>query len=307
MRKIRNRIFYAIRPFMPRKIQINLRRYIATKKYKKYQHIWPIDPKAAIKPMGWQGWPDEKKFALVLSHDVDTQKGHDSVMKLLEIEEKLGFKSSFNFVPERYNLSNELIRHVRERGFQVCVHGLKHDGKLFRNRQIFNERAKKINYYLKEWQAVGFTSPSMHHNLEWMHILDILHSTSTFDTDPFEPQPDSIRTIYPFLISNSRRKYGGYIELPYTIPQDHLLFIILKQNNIRIWEKKLDWIAEKNGMALLNTHSDYMRFDDGKLALEEYPVEYYIKFLRYVKENYASEYWQALPRDVMRFWNKNMK
>ena len=33
-------------------------------------------------------------------------------------------------------------------GFEVGVHGLNHDGKLFQSRQIFEKRSHKINYYL---------------------------------------------------------------------------------------------------------------------------------------------------------------
>ena len=304
---MRNKIFYALKPLIPRRLQITLRRRLVAYKQKRYRHIWPIDPKAATPPKGWKGWPDGRKFAFVLSHDVDTQKGHDTVPRLMDIEDKLGFKSAFNFVPERYKVSPEMIRQVKDRGFQVCVHGLYHDGKLFSSRKIFNERAQKINGYLKEWGAVGFTAPSMHHNLEWMHILNILHSTATFDTDPFEPQPDSIRTIFPFHVPNSRQVNGGYLELPYTLPQDHLVFVIMQQPGIDIWRRKLDWIAQKGGMALLNTHSDYMHFDGSRPALEEYPVEQYVTFLEYVQSAYADQYWPALPRDVVTFWLQAMK
>lgn len=304
---LRNRIFYAIKPLVPRRLQLFIRRQIVRQKEKRYRHIWPIDPKSATPPKNWKGWPENKKFALVLSHDVDFQKGHDGVVKLMDIEDKLGFKSSFNFVPERYKVSKDLIETVKNRGFQVCVHGLKHDGKLFSCRKEFNRRAKKINRYLKDWGAIGFTSPSMHHNLEWMHILNILHSTSTFDTDPFEPQPDSIRTIYPFLVRNSRQINGGFLELPYTLPQDHLLYVIMRQKNIDIWKKKISWIAEKGGMALLNTHSDYMCFDNSKLAQEEYPVQIYIDFLQHLKNDYEGQYWHCLPRDVFTHYIKTMK
>jgi peptidoglycan/xylan/chitin deacetylase (PgdA/CDA1 family) len=304
---IRNKLYYALKPFIPRRLQIIIRRQIVSHKLKIYQDIWPIDPNSSTPPKNWQGWPDKKKFALVLSHDVDTQKGCDSVISLMEIEEKLGFKSSYNFVPERYKISHELIQKVKDRGFQVCIHGLKHDGKLFNSRKIFNERARLINHYLKEWKSIGFTSPSMHHNLEWMHILNILHSTSTFDTDPFEPQPDSIRTIFPFRVANSRQINGGYIELPYTLPQDHLLFVIMQNKNINIWKKKVDWIAENGGMALLNTHSDYMNLDGSKLSLEEYPGQYYINFLEFIKSKYQDQYWLALPRDIVSFWIQHIK
>ena len=100
----------------------------------------------------------------------------------------------------------------------------------------------------------------MHHNLEWIHDLDIEYA-STFDTDPFEPQSDGVGTIFPFWVSgNSNQK--GYVELPYTLPQDFTLFILMKEKNIDIWKQKLDWIAENGGMALVNTHPDYMNFDE---------------------------------------------
>ncbi len=193
-----NRIFYTLKPAIPRRLQIFLRRQIALYKLKKYVHIWPIDPSAGKPPEGWKGWPDGKKFALVLSHDVDTQKGHDNALKLAEIEEKLGFRSSFNFVPNRYKNSNGLHNVLRKRGFEIGVHGLKHDGRLFFSKHIFKERAVKINHYLEKWNAIGFTSPSMHHNLDWMHVLNIKYSISTFDTDPIKPQHDGISTIFPF-------------------------------------------------------------------------------------------------------------
>ena len=296
-----NRIFYTLKPLIPRRLQIFFRRQTAVYKRKKHAHIWPVDPSAGEPPEGWTGWPDGKKFALVLIHDVDTQKGHDNVLRLVEMEEQLGFRSSFNFVPEKYKNSDSLRSTLRRRGFEIGVHGLKHDGKLFFSQQIFNERAVQINHYLKEWHAVGFTSPSMHHNLDWLHALDISYSTSTFDTDPFEPQPDGAGTIFPYWIQNSNRP-EGYLELPYTLPQDHLLYIVLKEKNIDIWKKKLDWIADKGGLALLNTHSDYMNFSRENLGNEEYPLKYYSGFLEYINENYDGQYWHVLPKEMARFW-----
>lgn len=304
---IQNRLFYAIKPLIPRELQLYLRRQLAARKLKKNQHIWPIDPKSSIPPKFWKGWPGDCQFALVLAHDVDTQKGHDSVHKLMKIEEDLGFRSTYNFVPKRYNLSMDLINEVQDRGFQVCVHGLYHDGKLFSSHNVFNERARKINDYLKQWNAVGFTSPAMHHKLEWMHVLNILHCTSTFDTDPFEPQPDAARTIFPYYISDSRNINGGFLELPYTLPQDHLMYVILQQRNIDIWKRKLKWIAQQGGMALLNTHTDYMNFENMRMGLEEYPIDHYIHFLEHVKSEYKDQYWHVLPKDIVPFWIQQMK
>ena len=68
----------------------------------------------------------------------------------------------------------------------------------------------------------------------------------------------------------------------------------------------MDWIAEKGGMALINTHPDYMNFNTDKLALDEYPVQYYEEFLQYIKSRYKGEYWNVLPRKIARFWSINI-
>jgi len=59
-------------------------------------------------------------------------------------------------------------------------------------------------------------------------------------------------------------------------------------------------------MALLNTHPDYMSFADNRPKKDEYPIEYYKEFLKYVKSAYESEYWHALPREVARFQAKSL-
>jgi hypothetical protein len=46
----------------------------------------------------------------------------------------------------------------------------------------------------------------MYHDLELLHHLDIEYDASTFDTDPFEPQPDGMGTIFPFWVPNQDRK-----------------------------------------------------------------------------------------------------
>ncbi len=267
--------------------------------------IWPIDYSAGTPPGYWAGWPDNKQFALVLTHDVETGKGQDKCRRLMELEQTLGFKSSFNFVPKRYQVSSELRQYLVSNGFEIGVHGLYHDGKYYQSRKIFKERAYHINSYLKEWKAEGFRSPSMHYNLDWIHDLNIQYDASTFDTDPFEPYARGMKTIFPFWRSRNSTS-EGYIELPYTLPQDFTLFVIMKEKNIDIWKKKLDWIVENRGMALLIAHPDYMNFEGKNLDIEEYPVRYYIDLINYIKQRYKGMYWHVLPREIAEFWKKNM-
>ena len=300
-----NPLFYFFKPLIPRSIQIVFRKQIGLWKLRKYSHIWPIDPNAGGPPDDWSGWPDQKRFALVLTHDVDTAEGHKKCRELMDLEKSLGVRSSFNFVPERYSVSSKLRQYLTENGFEVAVHGLNHDGKLFWSKKIFSERAIRINHYLEAWNAVGFNSPAMHCNLDWMHDLTIEYDQSTFDTDPFEPQPDGVGTIFPFLVQGNPTQ-KGYVELPYTLPQDFTLFVVMKEKNIKVWKEKLDWIAEKGGMVLLNTHPDYMHFKGKGLRVDEYPAKYYVEFLEYIKSKYKDQYWHVLPRDMAKFWSKNL-
>jgi peptidoglycan/xylan/chitin deacetylase (PgdA/CDA1 family) len=299
-RRLVRKVFYDIKPAIPRKLQIILRRLIVQKAKTIYRDIWPIHERAGIQPNGWKGWQNNKKFALVLTHDVDTWKGEDNCLELMKIDREAGFKSAFYFVPGRAKKSAMIIPELKKNGFEVGVHGLFHDGKLFMSRKKFLERAKLINKFLLKWGAVGFRAECMHHDLDWIHDLNILYDASTFDVDPFEPQPDGVETIFPFLVKH-RLAEKRYVELPYTLPQDFTLFVIMRQKNIDIWEKKLDWIASKGGMALVITHPDYINFGRNRLAAEEYPVDIYSKFLAHIKQKYSGLYWNALPSEIARY------
>ncbi len=93
--------YYHIKSRIPRRLQIAFRRLIVRRQRVKYQDIWPIDEKAGNSPEGWPGWPEGKKFAFILTHDVEGDKGVERCHQLADIDRDLGFRSSFNFVPER--------------------------------------------------------------------------------------------------------------------------------------------------------------------------------------------------------------
>jgi hypothetical protein len=293
--------YYSIKPFIPRRVQVAVRRQWVRSRRQRFADSWPIKSDAGKRPFEGFQWPEGKRFALVLTHDVETERGQTRCLSLLELEKDLGFRSSFNFVPERYQVSSSIREAIAGAQFEVGVHGLKHDGKLYRSREIFSQRAVRINRYLRDWRAVGFRSPSMHHNLDWIHDLEIEYDSSTFDTDPFEPQSDGVGTVFPFWVPDPTNQ-SGYVELPCTLPQDFTLFALLKQRTNDIWKEKLDWIAHVGGLALFNTHPDYMCFGGQRSKYFEYPVRLYEAMLNYVKDKYERRYWHALPKELSRFW-----
>jgi len=230
-------------------------------------------------------WPGGNRFAFVLTHDVEARPGHDFVRQVMTLEEKYGFRSSFNFVPEGYKIDRDLLDEMRARGFEVGVHGLKHDGRLFSSRELFEERAHKINAYAREWQAVGYRSPMTHRNPEWMQSLDIDYDLSFFDTDPYEPMAGGSMSIWPYLI-------GRFVELPYTLMQDHRYLEVLEQRTPDLWLEKVSFIEQNYGMALLNSHPDYLLKPGG--------MEVYEGLLAAMAKRQAC--WHALPRDVAQWW-----
>ncbi len=300
------KVFYILKPVIPRSFQLYVRRKIIRYKLPKIANVWPILIGSEKKPENWQGWPDGKTFALIITHDVESKRGYDRVLRLMEIEKELGFVSAFYFIPERdYTVEKYVLDNLRKNGFEYGIHGLYHDGKLFTSEKEFLIRANRINMYLKDWGAVGFRAPSMHHNLDWIGALNINYDLSTFDTDPFEPQSDGVKTIFPFWVENKRHENGGYIELPYTLPQDCTLFVLMEEESPKIWIDKLDWIAENKGMALINVHPDYVNFNCKKRS-EEYPLDIYLKFLYYIKTNYSEKYWNVIPKEMSTLFKPNL-
>jgi peptidoglycan/xylan/chitin deacetylase (PgdA/CDA1 family) len=293
------RAYYFLKPAIPRTIRVRIRRLIANRLRSQSSDFWPILSSAAQHPEGWPGWPNGKRFAFVVTHDVEGAVGLARCRKLADLDKALGIHAAFNLVPEgEYRVPDCFRADLERDGFEVGVHDLHHDGSLYRSPKHFQEQTDRINQYLKAWGAVGFRAGFMFHNLEWLHDLNVRYDASTFDTDPFEPQPDGVGTIFPFWVQGNSSK--GYVELPYTLPQDSTLFVLFKERTIDLWIKKLDWVASHGGMALVNVHPDYMSFD-GKPNSSEYQVDLYERLLKYVITRYADTCWYALPREVAAF------
>ncbi len=292
-----NSLYYHLKPYLPWRLRMAMRRMVARSRRKSHRSVWPINEAAGPKPEGWPGWPKNRNFALVLTHDVEGVRGLANCRPLMELEKELGFRSSFNFIPEGdYAVPRELREELAAEGFEVGIHDLRHDGKLYWSREEFSDNAKQINRYLTQWGAAGFRSGFMHHNLNWLLDLDIQYDMSTFDTDPFEPQPDGVNTVFPFWVGGPNG--NGYVELPYTLPQDFTLFAVLRERGPGIWKTKLDWLAAHGGMALLNVHPDYVDFGEQSRNGSTYPVDWYREFLEYIAGKYHGLIWNALPREV---------
>jgi hypothetical protein len=154
MSMLRNQVYYRLKPFIPRAVRTAVRRRLASRLRGSIADIWPIMPGSEQPPENWSGWPNGKKFAVVLTHDVESPAGVEKCRQLMQLEMTFGFRSSFNFVPEgNYNVPSELREKLASHGFEVGIHDLRHDGRLFASRREFSRKAMRINGYLRDWNA----------------------------------------------------------------------------------------------------------------------------------------------------------
>jgi hypothetical protein len=299
-RNILPKLYYPIKPFISRKIQLRLRRFLVAISLKKHKNVWPINQNASKKPDWFKGWPDGKRFALIITHDVEKSGGLEKLDDLLSIDEKYSIRSCVGLVPELYPHPMELFDRLHKRDKEVYVHDLNHDGKLFSNYATFHKRAVQINKYIRDWKVKGFRAGAMHHNLNWIGELNIDYDMSTFDTDPFEPMPDGVGSIFPF-VTTSPLTSKCYVEIPYTLPQDIMMLILHPKRSINLWIEKLDWIVEHNGMVSLNVHPDYIAFTEKTSLIDTYPAAKYDDFLSHICKRFGTTFWNPHPSEMSRF------
>jgi peptidoglycan/xylan/chitin deacetylase (PgdA/CDA1 family) len=296
--------FYRVKPLLPRRLQLGIRRAYAARQARRHFPRWPFEPAlvehrdaellrevrdAGGAPLPMVNyWPEGRRACVVLTHDVEGPQGLANLPRVLELEHRYGFVSSWNFVAEWYPIPDGLFDEIRARGGEVGLHGIRHDGKMFASRENFEAALPLIRDYARAWGAAGFRSPSTRRNADWMHELPVEYDSSFPDSDPFEPQPGGCCSIMPFC-------FGDVVELPMTMLQDHTMFRILREPGIDRWMRKADWIIRHHGVVTLNVHPDYV--------VEQFYLDLYEAFLAYLARR-RDEFWQPLPRDAARWWRQ---
>jgi hypothetical protein len=300
-RRMAMRGYYRLRGFMPKPIQIWLRRRYAPLHARAAFPRWPIETAlhdfldllhgmlesiAGESVPSIASWPDACTWALVLTHDVETFRGVAAIDPVIALERSLGLRSSWNFVPRRYEVGMDRIMSLTSSGFEVGVHGLYHDGRDLEP-ALMRERLPGMRAAAERWKARGFRSPATHRSWDYMPKLGFDYDSSYPDTDPFEPQSGGCCTWLPFFNE-------GMVELPMTMPQDHTLFVILRRQDEEAWVQKAEFLRSRGGMALLDTHPDYLT--------DPLIFDSYRRFLERFAEDPGA--WKALPREASAWWRR---
>lgn len=299
--------YYFIRPGLP----IGLRSRIQQLHLRGWQHLsfprWPVDCSVdelftsmmllALRASGAQEipfvwfWPEGRASCAVITHDVESTKGRDFCPALMDIDDSRGIKASFQVVPEgRYEVSSQFLESVRDRGFEVAVHDLNHDGHLYRNRAEFLRRATKINSYVRKYQAQGFRAGVLYRKQLWYDALKCSYDMSVPNVAHLDPQRGGCCTVMPYFV-------GDILEIPVTTVQDYTLFYILNDYSTRLWQQQSEEIMRRYGLMSFIVHPDYI--------LNAHARQVYESLLDYLAAIRQSKgVWIATPGEVNQWWRQ---
>jgi hypothetical protein len=293
--------YYLVRPLLPRRVQLGMRRRFARIQARARFPRWPIESslhdlyemlfdwiaEALGAPLPCiDVWPEGKRWTFVLTHDVEHLDGYGSMGTLQELERDRGYRSAWYLVPERdYRVADATVERLRADGFEIGVHGLHHDGRDL-DARVLPKRLQSIRGWADRWRATGFRAPALHRDWEAMPTLGFDYDSSSFDTDPYEPQSGGCCSWLPFF-------NDGLVELPLTVTMDHTVFEILCAD-AGVWREKVDYLRGRGGMAMILTHPDYMH--------AESRLDAYSGLLdRYAEDETV---WRALPGEVSEWWRE---
>jgi hypothetical protein len=302
--------YYVVRPSLSVGVRKHFQRFHLRERRKVEFPSWPIDKTVdnlcaelmslSVQANGNQRipfvwfWPNEYQGCVLMTHDVEHERGRAFCDGLMDLDDRYAIRSSFQVIPEeRYAVTDAFLEGIRARGFELNVHDLNHDGELFDSRELFLERANKINDYAREWGAEGFRSGGMYRNAEWTEAFQFDYDMSFPNAAHLEPKRGGCCTVMPYFV-------GRLVELPLTATQDYSLFHILGKYSIDLWKDELDSIGSSHGLASFIVHPDYV--------IEARARGVYENLLRHLSELCSRKnLWQPFPRDVARWWRERSR
>ena len=299
--------YYRLRPYLP----LPIRKHIQKARLSDWTKIafprWPVDrtverilERLLVLSMKAQAvhqvpfvwfWPDGATSCAIMTHDVEELAGRNFCSRLMDLDDSMGIKASFQIVPEkRYPVPDGFLDEIRDRGFEINIQDLNHDGHLFSTQEQFLRRVERINEYARKYRALGFRAGALYRNQAWYGALDFSYDMSVPSVAHLDPQRGGCCSLMPFFI-------GRILELPLTTIQDYSLFHILNDYSIELWKQQLTSITEQHGLASFIVHPDYII---SKRARATYQA--LLELLARLRKD--RKIWIPLPHEVDRWWRQ---
>jgi peptidoglycan/xylan/chitin deacetylase (PgdA/CDA1 family) len=296
-------LYYRCKPLLPRAVQLSVRRrwmaFKGTPDFPRWPHDDSVERLARFYAacvlrvlrrsevsFRWF-WPNGYHAAAILTHDIEGVSGMRNALRVAEIEERHGLRSSFNVVGDWYPIDWGVLRELSARGHEIGSHALHHDRSLFSSRGEFERQLPLLRSSVAQLGASGFRSPATHRVPEWFAELPVDYDLTMPLSDPYEAQPGGTCSAWPFFI-------GPVLEMPYTLPQDHTLFTLMGRRDCSEWVEQMLRVKRCFGLIHCLSHPDL-----GYLAEQHNEISYR-EFLEALRSQ--DDVWHALPRDVSSWW-----
>lgn len=240
--------------------------------------------------------PNNMKYGLILTHDIEAENNWEWVRKIAELEVSLGFRSSWNVVPHYYKIDYNVLDWLVENNFEIGLHGYNHDNKLaYLPIDLIRKRMKDSISFIERYNIKGFRSPAWLRTNNLFKVLEefFVYDMSVLDVDQICPAGSGGScSLFPYYITKR------LLEIPTTIPYEApMYFSVFAKELNNFWLEKIEWIKIINGMIVINTHPDPY-YGGNYVMLKEYS---------YFLENFKNdnECYKLLPRELANAYIKN--
>jgi len=201
--------------------------------------------------------------SLLITHDVETEKGLRRALSLKAVEDELNVQSMWFLPSDEYPIARHIGRDLAE-GSTIGSHDVKHDGRLIHIRR-HNELVERLSESRLKLEAVFekevkcFRSPLLQFSRRIVGALGEAGYRFDFSVPCWEPVHPS--TMSGFGVECVQAfEIDGLVEIPLTLFQDHQVLNLLGMNMddaIKLWVEQANLIRSFDGDIVLLIHPDY--------------------------------------------------
>lgn len=201
--------------------------------------------------------------SLLVTHDIETERGLRRASALKDIEDDLGVRSTWFVVSHEYPIDRSIAARLADNSV-IGSHDIRHDGRLVQIRKR-SELARRLGESRKRLEEVFeqevrcFRAPLLQFSSEILSALKEAGYRTDFSLPCWEP-------IYPPTMSGfgiecaQTFEMEGIVETPLTMFQDHQVLNLMGMDvdeAIKLWLEQARLIRSFDGDIVLLIHPDY--------------------------------------------------
>lgn len=251
-------------------------------------------------------WPEGKRYAITLSHDVDTDyafRAREAMTALRRIEEDAGLRSAWMIVTRYAALGRAALSDLVQSGHEIGCHSTRHDHRLaFLPTARMMDRIIEAAARLSPYGAIGFRSPNylrtatLYETLSGRFDYDMSMHDMIGDASNLTAANEGCCTCLPFFVAGT-----DVLEIPTTVPEDWEFELrgVCPLDALTAQVRTIERIKSVGGVANALTHPEL------NLSLRESWLNNYRELVELAAADDSA--WLALPRDVNRHWRERQR